>query len=135
MAHYDRIIDDPEQAPDRRPAARRRIHALLIALCGFLMLIVLLSTPRVSKVIETAGTSLSERIGRLLPLPADEPETVAAIPAPVPVSVIPETGADGGEVVSRNQTTGISPDASPARPVVRVLPQSRVPIRRLGAGN
>lgn len=132
MAHFDRIIDDPEQAPDRRPAARRRLHVLLVALCGFLMILVLLSNPKVSTAIKGAGSSVSERVGQLLPMPETEPETVAAIPEPAPVVVVPDDVADNPELVTRRVAT---PQASVEKPPVRRMPQSRVPVRRLGAGH
>lgn len=126
MTQYDQILDGPEDVPARNPRARRLILLTLIALCGSLMIAILLSDPRVSSAVSGAARAVTGQVGQILPVSPENAPTTAGIDTPRPV----ETYAD--------PVSGRSADAAPeesSRPVVSRMPKNRIPVRRLGAGN
>lgn len=121
MTHYDQILHDPEHAPSRRPAARRVVLLTLIALCGLLIVGILLSNPRVSRTLGGAAGTVAVQINQILPTAPEDAPTSAVISPPRPVEIVPDAGNLDNE-----------PLASGERPAVRRLPQSRIPVRRAG---
>lgn len=101
---------DPD-APRRPPVLFRWTIRGLVALCGLLMLMVLLSEPRVAERVE----AVLEEVQTLLDAPAAPAgNATAAVDTSLRISV---DSAD---------------EDQPARPVVRMMPQDRVPVRRAG---
>lgn len=106
-----RIDQIPGDAAPRPSALFRWTVRGLFAACGFLMLLVLLSEPRVSA-----------RIGAVL----DEVQMLLDAPSAPDAS---QTAA-----VDTGLRVGVGPTAEdiPERPAVRAMPQDRVPVRRAG---
>lgn len=96
-------------APRRPPRLLRWTIRLLFTLCGVLMVLVLLSEPRVAA-----------RVGAVL----DEVQTLITAPPAPPAT---DAAASGLRVYVDPEI-----EEAPARPAVRVMPQDRVPVRRAG---
>ncbi|MEO1733926.1 MAG: hypothetical protein AAFR45_09920 [Pseudomonadota bacterium] len=115
------FLEDLDAAPPRGYGVKRVLTRIIVAICGVLMAVVLLSEPRVMQTIETGGAQFMGMFDGLGATEADvEPE---GEPAPT-VTV--------RKALAQNTTEPAGTETQ--RPSVSVIPQSQVPVRRL-SGN
>jgi len=117
MTRHDSLSHMPHDTPPPRRPSRlfRWTIRVLFVLCGAFMLLVLLSEPRVSA-----------RVSGVI----DEARALWLAPPATPVAQAADTGLRVGVAPELDATA--ETEATPARPAVRVLPESRVPVRRAG---
>lgn len=90
MARDGFIIDDPSDAPQRRPLSHRLVLLAVVATCGLLVAIAFLAEESMFDRLEKATGQLTEQIGMVLPNPVESVPVAHSIDPPPPVEIIPQ---------------------------------------------
>ncbi|MBL4766730.1 MAG: hypothetical protein JKY94_03320 [Rhodobacteraceae bacterium] len=116
MEHIDQSPRVDMYAPSPRPSILRWVMRITLAVCGLMIMAVLLSQPRAAAYVQGGFDKVNDLLATFMS-DKDQPEQVA----PIEITDVPLT----------KPASATKAAASP-KPVVMSMPTSRVPVRRLG---